>query len=147
MVTWKTKSVIARARALRSERATEVEKVLWRHLRRRWPAGAKFRRQHPHGPFILDFVCLEARLAIELDGGQHADEEQAGYDERRTRYLKNEGFTVLRFWNNDVTGNLIGVLEVILATLTSRPSPSGPSGLLPLPQAGEGITTDTEDDR
>lgn len=147
MATWKPKSVIAKARLLRSERATEVEKILWRHLRAGQLGGVKFRRQHPLGVYILDFVSLEARLVIELDGGQHAAETQAAHDGRRTRYLEDEGFLVLRFWNNDVMENLTGVLETILAALTSKPSPSGPLGLLPLPQAGEGITTDTEDDR
>jgi crossover junction endodeoxyribonuclease RuvC len=126
MVTWKPKSVITKARSLRSERATEVEKLLWRHLRAGQLGGAKFRRQHPFGAFILDFVSLEARLVVELDGGQHADETQAAYDGRRTKYLEDEGFVVLRFWNNDVTENVMGVLETILTTLTSRPSPPGP---------------------
>jgi very-short-patch-repair endonuclease len=126
MVTWKPKSVITKARILRGEHATEVEKALWRHLRAGQLGGVKFRRQHPLGAYILDFVSLEARLVIELDGGQHADEARAAHDRRRTRYLEDEGFIVLRFWNNDVTENLMGVLETILTTLASRPSPPTP---------------------
>ncbi|OAN53061.1 ATP-dependent helicase HrpA [Paramagnetospirillum marisnigri] len=133
MVTWKPKTVIARARNLRTERATDVERLLWQRLRAGQIGGAKFRRQHPAGPYFLDFVCLEAKLVIELDGGQHADQTRIAHDERRTRYLKDQGYVVLRFWNNDVTENMSGVLETILATLASRPSPPTPS-----PASGRG---------
>jgi len=101
-----------------------VEKKLWRYLRDRRLARAKFRRQHPIGPYIVDFYCDEARLAIELDGGGHGHEEEAAYDALRTSELAKLGIRVLRFWNNDVTGNLDGVLKTILDALgESPPSP------------------------
>ena len=91
---------------------TDAERALWRHLRQRQVAGLKFRRQHPIGHYILDFVCLEARLVIELDGGQHADRQ--GEDHERTAWLEARGYRVLRFWNTDVLGNPEGLLELIL---------------------------------
>ncbi|HSV30054.1 MAG TPA: endonuclease domain-containing protein, partial [Candidatus Omnitrophota bacterium] len=126
MVTWKPKSDIDRARRLRTERATEAEKLLWSKLRSRQMDGVKFRRQHPVGPYVLDFVCIERSLAVEVDGGQHADPAQAEYDRRRTDFLAAEGFEVLRFWNNDVLGNIEGVWDTICARLAQRPSPPGP---------------------
>ena len=120
-----------RARQLRRE-ATEAEKRLWRALREKLP-HAKWRRQMPVGPYFADFACFAERLIIELDGGQHA--EALEYDVARTRFLEKQGCRVIRFWNNDVSGNLDGVLEAIAAALS--PSPSQPSaGALPLP-AGE----------
>ena len=115
------------ARALRAG-ATEAELRLWYFLRDRRFAGAKFRRQVPVGPYIVDFLCVAASLVVEADGGQHA--ERAAHDEERTRYLESQGFRVVRFWNNDVMGNIEGVMEVIgreLApgTLTPGPSPKG----------------------
>ena len=91
---------------------TDAERALWRHLRQRQIAGLKFRRQHPIDHYILDFVCLEARLVIELDGGQHADRQ--GEEQERTAWLKARGYRVLRFWNTQVLGNPEGVLELIL---------------------------------
>ena len=73
----------------------------------------KFRRQHPIGKFIVDFVCIETNLIIELDGGQHNEEAAMNADKERTKWLENQGFNVLRFWNNDVLKNLDGVTEVI----------------------------------
>ena len=102
------------ARALRANQ-TEVEARLWQRLRDRQLAGAKFRRQAPFGPYIADFACLAAKLIVELDGGQHADNEEA--DAARTAWLEGQGFRVLRFWNNDVLANTDGVLEEILAAL------------------------------
>jgi very-short-patch-repair endonuclease len=99
-----------RARALR-ENVTEVEKRLWSKLRGAQIDGASFRRQHPAGDYILDFYCPSLRLAIELDGGQHALD--AARDRARDEWLARHGVTVLRFWNSDVTQNLPGVLEVI----------------------------------
>jgi very-short-patch-repair endonuclease len=104
--------------------ATDAERELWRHLRCRQIDGAKFRRQHPFGHYILDFACLERRIAIELDGGQHA--EQTSYDARRTRFLGDAGFVVLRFWNNEVFENSEGVLEVIWTATRDRANPSPP---------------------
>jgi very-short-patch-repair endonuclease len=111
---------VVRARELR-ENATRAEKKLWSRLRSRQIAGAKFRRQHPIGSYIVDFFCDEALLAIELDGGGHADAEQKEYDAARTEYLAGQGIRVLRFWNNEVLENTDGVLELILRTLKGPP--------------------------
>jgi len=92
--------------------------ALWRRLRNRQLAGAKFRRQHAVGRFILDFYCYEAGLAIELDGGGHAEKEQADYDRERTAELKSKGVRVIRFWDNEVLQNMEGVLDAILDALT-----------------------------
>jgi len=82
---------------------------------------AKFRRQVAIGPHIVDFLCHEASLVIELDGGQHA--EAAHYDARRAAFIEREGYRVLRFWNNEVLQNTKGVLQVILTALRANPSP------------------------
>jgi very-short-patch-repair endonuclease len=92
---------------------TDAESVLWYHLRNRYFRGHKFRRQHILCGYIVDFVCLEKRLVIELDGGQHNEERQIRYDSVRTLKLVNEGFVVLRFWNNEIFTNIYGVLETI----------------------------------
>src|SRR5262245_12528005 len=85
------------ARTLRRQ-MTDAERRLWRHLRGGQLAGLKFRRQHPLPPHIVDFCCLDAKLVMELDGSQHSEE----FDAMRTRFLKGNGYKVLRFWNNDV---------------------------------------------
>ncbi len=110
------------ARHLRRE-MTDAEKLLWRHLRMKQFEGYKFRRQHPLGPYIADFVCLETRLILEIDGGQHA--EMANEDTARTRWLETKGYCVMRFWNNEVLNNIEGVKQAIMATLLppSQPSP------------------------
>ena len=121
---------VDRARELRAG-MTDAEQKLWRYLRNRQLQGFKFRRQHEIGCYIADFVCTEAKLIVELDGGQHL--EQMEYDERRTRQLKIMGYNLLRFWNNDVLTNTESVLEVILNTLASpAPHPS------PLPDGERG---------
>src|SRR5690606_41767369 len=97
------------ARRLRRE-ATLVERRLWYHLRR-GQLGARFRRQQPIGPFVVDFVCLSARLVIELDDGQYAANAEA--DAHRTRFLESERYRVIRFWNHEVVENLEGVLQRI----------------------------------
>ena len=110
-------------RTLRKE-MTEAEQALWRILRGRQVAGLKFRRQHPCGDFFLDFVCLENRLVIEVDGGQHA--ERAEYDHTRTKKLQAAGFHVLRFWNNEVLSEMEAVKERIWLTvceLRKKPHP------------------------
>ncbi len=94
---------------------TEAENLLWKHLRGKRFDGLKFRRQQPIGRYIVDFVCLEKRLVLEIDGGQHSLEKPK--DEARDRWLTAEGYQVLRFWNNDVSGNLAGVIERILEKL------------------------------
>ena len=116
-----------RARALRRN-PTEAEKFLWRKLRLWQIDGFKFRRQQPLGNYIVDFVCFERKLIVELDGGQHA--EQVEYDAERDAWLREQGFTVLRFWNNDVLQNINGVKEIILSNLKSTPF------LSPSPQGG-----------
>ena len=99
-------------------RPTEAEKKLWSRLRNRQLVGVKFRRQHLIGHFVIDFYCHEARLAIEVDGDNHAEEYQAAYDNLRTAELESHGVRVLRFWNNEVLNNIEGVLDAILAALT-----------------------------
>jgi very-short-patch-repair endonuclease len=89
---------------------------VWQKLRNR-QLGADFRRQHPAGSFVLDFYCPTLRLAIELDGGQHADATHESRDRSRDRWLGERGVTVLRFWNSDITQNLNGVLQVIAAKI------------------------------
>ena len=111
---------------------TDVETALWRHLRGRQLDDCKFRRQHPFLDFVLDFVCLDRKLAVELDGGQHSG--ASGYDARRIARLEAAGFVVLRFWNNEVLENIDGVLEVILRALQDRMKPSPPNP----PLEGEG---------
>ena len=103
-----TKTTIARK--LRNN-LTEAEKKLWYHLRAYRKQGIKFRRQHPIGPYFPDFVNLAGKLIVELDGGQHF---QSKADQVRDAWLKKEGFTVLRFWDNEVLENIEGVLEKIL---------------------------------
>ena len=102
-----------RARALRKN-CTDAERHLWYHLRAN-RLGFKFKRQVPIGEYIVDFVCLEKRLIIELDGGQHIDNQI--YDKKRTDWLKTRGFKVLRFWNHDVFQQTVSVLDVIMTTL------------------------------
>lgn len=102
---------VDRARRLRVSQ-TDAEQKLWRHLRNRQLQGWKFRRQHEIDRYIADFVCPDAGLVVELDGGQH--DEQVAYDETRTRKLQDMGYRVLRFWDNDVLTNIEGVLQVIL---------------------------------
>ena len=106
-----------RARTLRKT-ATDAEQCLWQKLRRSQIAGAKFRRQQPIGLFVVDFVCFEARVVVEVDGGQHA--ERGPYDERRTRWLEAQGYRVLRFWNNDVLVQTDVVAEAIVEVVQSR---------------------------
>ncbi|GGB98714.1 hypothetical protein GCM10011494_16490 [Novosphingobium endophyticum] len=113
----------ARSRELRCN-ATEAERKLWQAISARKLAGVRFNRQFPVGRYICDFVSREYRLAIEIDGGQHALAK--GYDERRTRFLEAQGYTVIRFWNGEVMDNLDGVLTRIEQTLSDMPSP-GPS--------------------
>lgn len=120
---------LTRARELR-QFSTDVEKLLWSRLRARRLEGFKFRRQTWIGPFIVDFVCPEAKLVVEADGAQHG--EAIEYDPRRDRLLADRGYRVLRFWNNDVSNNMEGVLTAIAAALIERvPSPSQASGLGP----------------
>ncbi|MEX0803671.1 MAG: endonuclease domain-containing protein [Candidatus Binatia bacterium] len=108
-----------RARQLRRNQ-TDAEQALWARLRDRQLCGAKFRRQHPIGPFVADFCCPQRKVVVELDGGQHAEEITA--DQKRSRFLEAQGFRVLRFWNHDVLRNTEAVLERI-AEAVSDPHP------------------------
>ncbi len=111
-----------RARTLRNQ-ATDTERHLWRFLRDRQIGGHRFRRQVPIGSYIADFACIETKLVIELDGGQHQDSSQ--YDSHRDRQIEERGFRVLRFWDNQVWQETAAVLETILEALNS-PHPSLP---------------------
>jgi very-short-patch-repair endonuclease len=102
------------ARRLR-QTPTDAENRLWLHLRRKQLRGLRFRRQHPIGRYVVDFFCPEAKLIIEVDGGQHAAREAA--DDIRTSWLEARGYRVLRFWNNDVLANTEGVLFAIVEAL------------------------------
>jgi len=101
---------VKRARRLRRA-STDAEKLLWQKLRARQLGGAKFRRQTPIGPYIVDFVSFEHKLVVEIDGGQHSASAERQHDTKRTTWLESQGFRVLRFWNNQVLTNLEGVLE------------------------------------
>jgi very-short-patch-repair endonuclease len=107
---------------------TDAEIRLWQRLRGRQIAGCKFRRQHPFLDFVLDFVCMEKRLIVEVDGGQHLENSR---DKERDRRLQEAGFRILRFWNNQVLQETDAVVEVIFAalerdSLDATPSPSRP---------------------
>src|SRR4030042_5075897 len=109
-----------------------AEQALWHLLRGRQICGLKFRRQHPFGDFILDFVCLESKLVIEVDGGQHG--QQTRCDEDRTQKLQAAGFRALRFWNNEVLKEIESVKEkiwLVVQELQSHPPPN-----LPLEEGG-----------
>ncbi len=126
------------ARELRRE-STPHEQHLWAYLRDRRFADFKFRRQVPIGPFVVDFVCFESRLIIELDGSQHSDDQS--YDTRRDAELERRGFRVLRFWNGDLTGNKMRVLDSIAAALEEmsvRVAPPSSALRAPSPIKGEG---------
>ena len=118
----------AKARHLRANQ-TDAEHRLWKRLRELKRDGYHFRRQAPIGPFIVDFVCHTARLIIEVDGGQHERDETRQKDRKRTTWLEDQGYRVLRFWNNDVLKNCDGVTRAIMENLlgehpTPAPSPS-----------------------
>lgn len=109
----------SRSRALRHN-STDAERKLWQVLRNRQLCGFKFRKQVEIDGYIVDFLCLEKRLIIEVDGGQHTPE----LDAKRTAYLRSQGFRVIRFWNNDVLENLDGVWATIETALTTPPHPA-----------------------
>jgi len=115
------------ARNLRKN-PTEAEKILWQRLRNRQLEAFKFRRQQILGSYVVDFVNLERKLIIELDGSQHKVEKER--DWKRDRWLQTQGFEVLRYWNNEVFENVEGVLETIRARLLAPlplPPPASPS--------------------
>ena len=119
-----------KARKLRKN-LTEAERTLWKYLRLRQFDGNKFRRQQPIGKYIVDFVCFEKKLIVEVDGGQH--NEQVIYDSERNEWLKKQGFRILRFWNNQVLKEIDGVEGRIMEALSSY---SYTPHLNPPPQGG-----------
>ena len=128
---------IPQAKSLRSN-MTDAERRLWYRLRAHRCEGIKFKRQVPIGPYVVDFACLSRKLILEIDGGQHAENEA---DRIREQRLQEEGFKVLRFWNNDVLRQTETVLEFVMAALKDRPQTSPSPGALrapPSPLRGEG---------
>jgi very-short-patch-repair endonuclease len=128
----------SRARRLRGN-MTDAEYKLWQALRRDQIQGLHFRRQHPLGPYTLDFYCPSIQLCIEVDGGQHAELRKAD-DDRRTRWLADNGVMVVRYWNNDVLSNLEGVLTDLIRIIENRAQALTPSHPLPLSGGGNGET-------
>jgi very-short-patch-repair endonuclease len=115
-----TKELTPLAKALRKT-STDVERRLWNLLQAGRFESMKFRRQHPIGRYIVDFVCLERKLVIELDGGQHNIPNGVASDKARTAWLEKVGYTVVRFWDNEFLTNTNGVLEVIRERLLNKP--------------------------
>ena len=113
------------ARKLRQQ-STDAERMLWKHLRAHRMAGYKFRRQVVIEPYIVDFICLDARLIVEADGGQHL--EQAEDDLKRSAFLQSRGYKVIRFWNDEILTDTHIVLERIYNNLIAAPSPGGRTG-------------------
>ncbi len=122
-------TLTSHAKRLRTD-STDAERLVWSRLRAHRLGGWKFKRQQPIGRYVVDFVCFDAKLVIELDGRQHADATDA--DAARDAWLGSQGFRVLRFWNNDVLSNLDGVLTMIASHLSPSPRPS--------PTRGEGAS-------
>ena len=106
---------IERARSLRKS-PTDAETAVWQKIRAN-QLGWKFRRQVPIGIYTVDFLCLELKAVVEIDGSQHADNKK---DEIRTEFLNSLGYSVIRFWNNEVLGNIEGVLSTLTLTLSQR---------------------------
>ncbi|MBS0212578.1 MAG: endonuclease domain-containing protein [Proteobacteria bacterium] len=115
---------------------TDAERLLWHHLRAHRLLDQKFRRQQPIGPYIVDFVHFGARLIVEADGGQH---NESAHDVERDRWLKAQGFRILRFWNHEILGQPEAVLEHILRHLGIAQAPPLPN---PSPTRGEGLEND-----
>ncbi len=104
--------ITQKARSLR-QNMTKAEVILWMHLRKRALNGARFRRQHPIGPYIADFTCPSAKLIVEVDGATHSTPGELAYDTRRTKYLEQQGWTVIRVNNTDIYENMDGVWRAI----------------------------------
>jgi very-short-patch-repair endonuclease len=137
-----TETGLRKARALRRT-PTEAERRLWNLLRNRSVEGLKFLRQHSIDPFVVDFVCRERMLVIEVDGSQHVDD--AHYDQRRTAFLNARGYSVLRFWNGEVLQHLGGVHEIIAAAISGidvDPSPDWRYSPATLSPEGRGDETE-----
>jgi very-short-patch-repair endonuclease len=129
------KELLARAKWMRAN-PTEAEKRLWWMIRDRRLAAFKFRRQVVIEPYIADFVCFAERLIIEADGSQHADSDE---DARRDRFLRTQGFRVLRFWNNHILGESEAVAAAIFAALSVPHPPAAARRAPPSPEMGEGF--------
>ena len=110
------KNITKKARELRKN-MTPQERKLWQFLRNKSIDNLKFRRQYPIENYIVDFICNEKNLIIEIDGGQHNEEDNKIYDAKRTKFLESKGYKVLRFWNNDIDNNIEGVFGEILNNL------------------------------
>ncbi len=102
-----------KARYLRKN-LTEQERKLWNIIRNKQFYGYKFLRQYPIEPYIVDFVCREKKIIIEIDGGQHNEPEGIEYDKKRSLFLSSRGFKVIRFWNNEIDNNIEGVYQILL---------------------------------
>ena len=111
---------VTNSRRLRTN-LTDAEKALWRHLRMRQMGGFRFRRQHPVRKYVVDFACIEARIAVEVDGGQHAT--QSAEDAQRSAILEREGYRVLQFWDNEVLQDVESVKAVIWSVLGEKKPP------------------------
>ena len=127
-----TQRTLTTAQTLRRNR-TDAEGLLWHYLRNNQLDGHRFRRQHPIGPYIVDFACLARKVLIELDGSQHAGRQAD--DKKRDAFLRAQGYRVLRFWNNEIFENCFGVLERIYEAVTENPPPQ--------PPAPDGLTAPT----
>ena len=121
---------IEKSRELRKN-MTFQERKLWNIIKNRQFFNYRFRRQFPIGSYIVDFICREKKIIIEIDGGQHNEQINIEYDNKRTKYLKSEGYNVIRFWNNEIDNNIEGVYERLkhvfgIDNITpSQPSPTG----------------------
>lgn len=101
---------------------TKAELRLWQRLRARQLCGLKFRRQHPIGPYIAGFACLQCRLVVELDGATHSTDEEIAHDRRRTAFIERDGWRVLRFWNTDLYDDIDETLNRIAEVASARTS-------------------------
>ena len=110
---------VRRSRELRQDR-TEAERQVWRRLRNRLLGGFKFVRQEAIGPYFADFVCREEKLVVEIDGATHSTDEERRHDAKREEFLRDRGYRIVRFGNDEVYRNMDGVLETILAGLERR---------------------------
>jgi very-short-patch-repair endonuclease len=119
---------------------TDAEMRLWWHLRQKNLAGFRFRRQHPFGPYVVDFFCAEAKLIVEVDGGQHAEESDT-----RRRWIEAQGYRLIRFWNNDVLGNTEVSSRRFLQRFALDPPPVNASRCRPPPQGGRDVTPTPRD--